>query len=650
MDQPVILCGLGQVGRRVLDFLNAAGIPVIVIDNRCKADELKLENVRLIHGDFRQREVLVEARVAEARGVLILTSDDLANISATLLVRNIDANVRVVVRLFNQNLIPRLGKTVNNVFALSVSQLTAPMLALAALTGQASGTFHVDEGRLLVAEVTVAPESPVRGQSIATVARRHGAQVVAHVSTEGTERFIDEVDESAPLSPGDRLVVCGEPRHLEPLLEATTGESSPHLRWAGWLRRHWRVFWQTITEIDPLVKLWTVVLIFVVAASALVYYFAINKTLAYSLMRAVSIVATGDDLHPEDLKEEWHMVFVSILRLGGAVVMAAFTAFLTNYLLRARLRGTLEIRRIPDSGHVIVCGLGNLGFRVVEELVRSGHRVVVIEPVRDGRFTEATQRLNAAIIVADATVLQVLRQANAATARAVVAATNNELANIEIALLARDLNPRQRVVVRLNDPQLAEMLRESANIGYALSLPTLAAPAFTAALFGDKVLSVFLVRRRPMAAVEFLVSPDDSPFIDNTVRALSIDYRILPISVRTTEGLSAQLMNHRFAVGDRFTCLMALTDLGRMLRREAPKSDWHVDLIRFTLFARPLVIQLLRERLRLQSSAAEEALAHLPMRIASDLTRGKAEDLKAALAMDGIEIAVRKDGTNESLS
>src|SRR5207302_4536957 len=129
MDQPVILCGLGRVGRRVLEYLRTAGVPVVVVDTRCLADEPLLTGVRLVRGDCRQREVLEEAGLAQARGVLILTSDDLVNISTTLTVRHLDPNVRVVVRVFNQVLIPRLGKAVANVFPLSTSALTAPLLA-----------------------------------------------------------------------------------------------------------------------------------------------------------------------------------------------------------------------------------------------------------------------------------------------------------------------------------------------------------------------------------------------------------------------------------------------------------------------------------------------------------------------------------------
>ena len=211
-------------------------------------------------------------------------------------------------------------------------------------------------------------------------------------------------------------------------------------------------------------------------------------------------------------------VYVSFLRIVGAVLMAAFTAIVTNYLLRARLGGVLEVRRVPEGGHVIVCGLSTVGFRVVEELIRLGERVVVIDSDAASRFVPTARRLGAAVMIGDAGVIEVLRQANAATARAVVPATNNDMTNLEVALLVRELNPEQRVVLLLNDPQFAQMLRDAAGIRLAVSVPALAAPAFLAGLFGDRVASVFLLRDRLFAVLDLLIHADD-PFVGHAVRA-----------------------------------------------------------------------------------------------------------------------------------
>src|SRR5207244_1734590 len=83
-----------------------------------------------------------------SRGFLILTSDDLVNISTGLMVRHLNHGVRIVMRMFNQNLITRLGKAVHNVYGLSTSALAAPLIALIARTGEALGTFRLEDGTL----------------------------------------------------------------------------------------------------------------------------------------------------------------------------------------------------------------------------------------------------------------------------------------------------------------------------------------------------------------------------------------------------------------------------------------------------------------------------------------------------------------------
>ena len=138
--------------------------------------------------------------------------------------------------------------------------------------------------------------------------------------------------------------------------------------------------------------------------------------------------------------------------------------------------------------------------------------------------------------IGDATLTAVLHQAHAVQARAVIAATSDDLINLEMALMVRELKPTQRVVLNMTDPQLAKMLRESANVRLALSIPALAAPAFVAALFGDRVQSVFLVDGRMMAAIDLLVPPQDACLAGQSVRSVAAAYGLLPVAVFDCQG------------------------------------------------------------------------------------------------------------------
>ncbi len=575
MEQPIVLCGLGRVGWRVLEYLLAANLPVVVIDTTCHADDPRLRGVRLVTGDCRRREILEAAGIAQARGVLILTGDDLLNVSAALMVRALNGEVRVVLRMFNQNLLARLGQAVRNVFALSTSMLTAPILAMTAMTGQGLGAFRLEQetdGRRQVAEMQVRAGSKLDGQPIATVGAR-AALVLAHLPKKGAARYLLDIDSETRLAPGDRLIVCGDPRDLVPLFAESEGTEAPHLLWAGIVRRWGRIAYRTLAEVDLAVLIGTLVFLTVVVTSTLILHLGVEKyTLADSLLHTLSIMSSGGRLHEDDYSNNEGMkFFVSFLRMSGAALMGVFTAIVTNYLLRARLGGAFEAARIPDSGHFIVCGLSPIGFRVVEELIAGGERVVVIELDPANRFVATVRRLKVAVIIGDAAVSEVLRQARTAEARAVIAATTHDLSNLEIALLVREQKADQRVVLLMADPQLAQMLRDAANIRLAVSVPALAAPAFLAALYGDKVQSVFLVRDRLLAVIDLLIQEND-PLAGQKVHAVSQAYRLLPAAVIPVSGEQANgSMPVQLTAGDRLVAIIALPDLERLLRRQTAR-------------------------------------------------------------------------------
>ncbi|HZT79964.1 MAG TPA: NAD(P)-binding protein, partial [Gemmataceae bacterium] len=427
-------------------------------------------------------------------------------------------------------------------------------------------------------------------------------------------------------------------------LDPLEGGAAPHLRWAGLLRRWGRTAWRALGEVDLPVKLCTGVLLGVVLASTLLFHFAMDRQgLADALFRTISLIATGADMHEEQYHHPGLKVFVSGLRLFGAALTAAFTAIVTNYLLRARLRGALEVRRIPDGGHVVVCGLGNVGFRVVEELVAADERVVAIEVAGDSRFVATARRLGVAVITGDATVREVLRQAHAGAARAVVATTNHDLVNLEVALLVRELNPHQRVVVRMHDLNLARTLREAADVRLALSIPALAAPAFVAALFGDRVPSMFLVGSRLLGVVDVLVQEGDA-LAGQSLKALATDRGLLPVTVVGPDGKVRAGDGLRLAPGDRLAAIAALPELERLLRREPVPRGYAVEVTAFPPGLRGRLAELLQTGQGMTAEEAERALDRLPVCVATDLTRGQAEELLAALGWGQVEGKVRPPG------
>ncbi len=159
------------------------------------------------------------------------------------------------------------------------------------------------------------------------------------------------------------------------------------------------------------------------------------------------------------------------------------------------------------SGHVIICGMGKVGYRVALELMKFNREVVAIEANPEGRFLEKTKALGIPVIVADARRSENLIKAGIEKADAVIPCTDNELTNLDIALDAREINPSAKIVMRMFDPELAQRVETGFGIHTALSVSALAAPTFASASMRVNVRSSFYVGDQLLNISEITVHP-----------------------------------------------------------------------------------------------------------------------------------------------
>jgi Trk K+ transport system NAD-binding subunit len=189
---------------------------------------------------------------------------------------------------------------------------------------------------------------------------------------------------------------------------------------------------------------------------------------------------------------------------------------LADAVLGARLTRVLEPTTRNLRGHALVCGLGTIGYRIVEELRAQGLSVVAAEVRADGRFVEAARRIGARVVIADARDPAMLTALNISQARCLIVATSDDAANLEISVHARTLAPQLRIVVRLFDARLAARLERAFGRYVSRSLSTLAAPAFAAAAIGREVLLTIPVGPRVLLVARAPIEPG-SPADGSTV-------------------------------------------------------------------------------------------------------------------------------------
>ena len=169
--------------------------------------------------------------------------------------------------------------------------------------------------------------------------------------------------------------------------------------------------------------------------------------------------------------------------------------------------------------------------------------------------------------VGDATLPEVLKQARADTAKAVIAATSSELANLEIALLVREMNPKQRVVVRLIDPQFAEAVRDAADIRQRDVDPRAGRPGVRRGALRRPRADARHRRRRTLVVIDLVDRAGRDVPRGKSLRAVMLDYRLLPVAFRGPRPADPPRATGCMA-GDRLTVVAELPDLERLIRRE----------------------------------------------------------------------------------
>jgi len=130
------------------------------------------------------------------------------------------------------------------------------------------------------------------------------------------------------------------------------------------------------------------------------------------------------------------------------------------------------------GGHIVVFGFHGVARRIVRQLTTAGQYVVVVESDATPAEREAMRRYGAHYLEGFRQSEETLDDARVDEAHAVICAFNDDVRNIEIALLVRRRSSNVRIVVQMANASVGRALRPIAVPGAVLEVAELAAPSF----------------------------------------------------------------------------------------------------------------------------------------------------------------------------
>lgn len=185
--------------------------------------------------------------------------------------------------------------------------------------------------------------------------------------------------------------------------------------------------------------------------------------------------------------------------------------------------------------HLVICGLGHVGFRILELLDTLGEPCAVIAREVRSEWRESVEAKALCVVEGDARAESCLRAAGIANARAALIVTDSDLTNIEIALDIQRLNPNCALILRVFDRHLADRIQREKGVCNVLSPALLTAPVFVAAAQSGEKMRVFSLGKTQIHIAR-LATTDAKSGAGQPIQTFCAAHNLIPLEIGRIEG------------------------------------------------------------------------------------------------------------------
>ncbi len=411
-------------------------------------------------------DALKAAEVERATSILTLSSDDGLNLAVALRARMLNRKIRVVLRQFNPVLGTKIEQNLTDCTVLSPAAHSAATYAGAALDPGCffALRFPAQDGPLLGFTQTTGAALGAAGSTVLETEERLRLRVLAL-----GERL--DPPAGAAIAGDDAMITFGRVVERVPHHHRTAAAQEPSRpdrqarRWislkglvAGWHR------------LNPVLRLLLVAAVVFFSFSFSFFHFVLHRTwtaASFYVVETMTNVGFGDTTVTKQGPIITGAAIVAML--GGIIFTSIFIGYVSSALTRAQWIALQGLRRIHARGHIVICGGGKIGSAVVNLLTAAGKRVVVVEPKPDAGLVRRARERDVDLLTGDAHRDDALDLCDIPHAAAVLALTDNDAINLEIALAARARSPEIPLVVRMENDAFARAV--SALFGIATFSP-----------------------------------------------------------------------------------------------------------------------------------------------------------------------------------
>jgi voltage-gated potassium channel len=229
MKNHYVICGFGRIGKIICRELKANHVPMVVIDSAPGVEpSMEQEGMAVIHGDATSEDILLEAGIERARGLVSVVRSDSDNVFITMSARGLNPNLFILSRAEEEQTEKKLMRAGANRVVMPYhigGQKMAHAILKPAVSDFLEFTVHNRRIGLEMGEVVVSGSSKLSGVKLGDSGIRQQMDVIIiAVQKKGGEMKFNPSSQTQ-IEAGDTLIALGESEDISRLARILSGET-----------------------------------------------------------------------------------------------------------------------------------------------------------------------------------------------------------------------------------------------------------------------------------------------------------------------------------------------------------------------------------------------------------------------------------------
>jgi voltage-gated potassium channel len=222
-----IMCGYGRIGRIIAQELNSNKIPVIVIDQNPDSKEaLENQDIPYIIDDATSEDVLIEAGIERAKGLIAVVESDADNLFITMTARGLNSDLYILARADEEQTQKKLlrGGADRVVLPYLIGgHKMAQTIVKPAVTDFLELTVHNKDIELKLEELLVGKGSRLNGVTLVDSGIRQETNIIILAIRKKDGEMSFNPSSQTRIESGDTLISLGYSGDLERLSKMLSG-------------------------------------------------------------------------------------------------------------------------------------------------------------------------------------------------------------------------------------------------------------------------------------------------------------------------------------------------------------------------------------------------------------------------------------------